>query len=619
MLTSTPTAALVALLAAFVTPSLAQSIAEINGNKFVSPLKDQAVKNVTGVVLAKGPNGIWLRSNRPDNDPSTSEAVYVFDKNVGANLTVGDLIALDGRVLEYRSDALHLFLTEVTTATNVKKLSSGNPVVPLVIGKDTTAPPTEQYTSLDHGDIFALPNAAARLTEVNPVLDPANYGLDFWESLNGELVTVRTPVALNRPNTYGDTWVVGDWPATGRNARGGLTMSLDGDVNPEAILIGSPLDGSKNPAGTKLGDQMTEVTGVVTYAFGFYRILPLTAIGVATPAPYNPSNSTIPSKGDCSGVSVGIFNVENLCATSAHMPRVAAQLVEALKTPDLVFLQEAQDDSCAANDGVVTANATLTALSAAVSKLADGQVVYSWLDVPPINNQDGGAPGGNIRVAYLYKSSVLSLAEPTHNPGTGSDANEVLPGPKLKFNPGRIDPSNPAWVASRKPLVAAWQALNATKPFFTVNVHFGSKGGSSSLHGDPRTPENGAVDKRMLQAQATGEFIAKILAEDADANVIAAGDFNEFISVAPLQTFMNVSGLLDLDEVVGIPHEERYSYVFDMNTQELDHTFVSPSLSHRTPCSRRSAFQHLHVNTWADTANEVSDHDPSVARFNVCV
>lgn len=81
---------------------------------------------------------------------------------------------------------------------------------------------------------------------------------------------------------------------------------------------------------------------------------------------------------------------------------------------------------------------------------------------------------------------------------------------------------------------------------------------------------------------------------------------------------MKVSGLLDLDEVVEMAPEERYSYLFDMNTQQLDHTFVSPSLSVRTPCSRRSHFQHLHVNTWSDTAGEVSDHDPSVGGFNVC-
>ncbi|GJC96569.1 endonuclease/exonuclease/phosphatase [Colletotrichum higginsianum] len=80
----------------------ALTIAEINGNKFLSPFKDQAVTNVTGLVIAKGPSGIWIRSTTPDDDDATSEAVYVYGSSVGANLAVGDLITLGGKIQEYR-------------------------------------------------------------------------------------------------------------------------------------------------------------------------------------------------------------------------------------------------------------------------------------------------------------------------------------------------------------------------------------------------------------------------------------------------------------------------------------------------------------------------------------
>jgi hypothetical protein len=40
------------------------------------------------------------------------------------------------------------------------------------------------------------------------------------------------------------------------------------DSTPEAILIADPLDGSDNPKGTKLGDSLQDVTGVVTQALG---------------------------------------------------------------------------------------------------------------------------------------------------------------------------------------------------------------------------------------------------------------------------------------------------------------------------------------------------------------
>ncbi|GKT86283.1 LOW QUALITY PROTEIN: endonuclease/exonuclease/phosphatase family protein [Colletotrichum tofieldiae] len=578
----------------------ALTIAEINGNKFLSPFKDQSVTNVTGLVLAKGPNGIWIRSTTPDDDEATSEAVYVYGSSVGANLTVGDLITLDGKIQEYRRSSRAIVRDELhlphgaQLPKNVVVVSKGNEVVPLVIGVDTLPPPTEQYTSLDGGDIYAVPNAVANISTENPVLDPKLYGLDFWESLSGELVTVRNPVAVTRPNQYGDTWVIGDWPATGRNSHGGITMT-DKDSNPEAIVIGSPLDGTKNPE-SKMGDQLAEVTGVVTYAFGFYRILPLTAITVAK----NATNDAPPppSRGDCRGITVGDYNVENLSPSSAHLPAVAAHIVDYMKTPDLIFVQEVQDNNGATNNGVVSSNVTLSTLAAEIE--ARSGAVYDFVVIDPVDGKDGGQPGGNIRVAYLYKPDVVELWKP--NPGGSLDANEVLPGPALKYNPGRIAPASSAWDASRKPLAAAWRAVKGpqNKIFFTVNVHFASKGGSSSLHGDPRPPST--------------SFIAEILAADPNARIIAAGDFNEFAFVAPLKAFAAKSGLVDLDEAVGIPVEERYTYVYDMNAQELDHMFVSPALAGKNG----TAYEHIHVNSWELYDELVSDHDPSVARFNVC-
>ena len=94
----------------------------------------------------------------------------------------------------------------------------------------------------------------------------------------------------------------------------------------------------------------------------------------------------------------------------------------------------------------------------------------AYTNIDPIPNQDGGAPGGNIRVGYLYNPQVLRLQEP--NPGGSNDSHVVLPGPELKFNPGRIDPLNAAWTAKRKPIAAAWETVNGRNKFFTVNVQY---------------------------------------------------------------------------------------------------------------------------------------------------
>ncbi len=148
---------------------------------------------------------------------------------------------------------------------------------------------------------------------------------------------------------------------------------------------------------------------------------------------------------------------------------------------------------------VVDANLTLTTLVNKIYNISGVQ--YAWTEVIPENGLDGGQPGGNIRQAYLYKPTLLRLHKP--NLGGALDANEVLPGPELKYNPGRIEPSNVAFTASRKPLAAAWETLDGKNKFFTINLHQGSKGGGSPLVGDARPPVNGGVYDRLAQANIT--------------------------------------------------------------------------------------------------------------------
>lgn len=133
---------------------------------------------------------------------------------------------------DFRSNVDYLYLTELTSPTNITVTSSDNEIEPLVIGKDTLSPPTSSFSSLDDGDIFGVPNNASLVSVANPELQPEEYGLDFWESLMGELVTIKDAYGVSRPNQYGDVWVRGDWEVTGENEQGGLTMSDGGTYIP---------------------------------------------------------------------------------------------------------------------------------------------------------------------------------------------------------------------------------------------------------------------------------------------------------------------------------------------------------------------------------------------------
>lgn len=177
-----------------------QSIADINGRRFLSPLQGQDVTDVRGIVTAKGPNGYWIRSTAPGNRGVGSQSVYVYGDDTLDSVAVGNVISLSGRVEEYRSDEDYLYLTEVVDATDLTVHSEKGTAKPLVLGHGRLKPPTEVYTNLDDGDIFGIPNNASQVSAENSKLRPRKFGLDFWESLSGELVTVRDARAISKPN-----------------------------------------------------------------------------------------------------------------------------------------------------------------------------------------------------------------------------------------------------------------------------------------------------------------------------------------------------------------------------------------------------------------------------------
>lgn len=122
----------------------------------------------------------------------------------------------------------NLYMTQLEQVSNLTILASGETVEPLVVGVDTPAPPTKEYSSLDQGNVFGVPNAVLSISEVNPRLEPQRYGLDFWESLSAELVSLTDVQAVSRPSDYGEIWVRGGWRVTGENDHGGMTMLTGG-------------------------------------------------------------------------------------------------------------------------------------------------------------------------------------------------------------------------------------------------------------------------------------------------------------------------------------------------------------------------------------------------------
>jgi predicted extracellular nuclease len=262
-----------------------------------------------------------------------------------------------------------------------------------------------------------------------------------------------------------------------------------------------------------------------------------------------------------------------------------------------------QDNNGATNDGTVAANLSWQALIAAVADA--GGPTYRYRQIDPVDGRDGGQPGGNIRVGFLFRTD-RGLSFVDRGAGDATSATGVFQSQgrtHLTLSPGRIDPQSDAWIASRKPLAGEFTWKGQT--LFAIANHFASKGGDDPLFGRRQPTVRPSEVQRHKQAAEVNDFVGQLLASDKKANVIVLGDINDF-------EFSETEQILAGDDLVNLfgtlPQAERYSYVFEGNSQVLDQILVS-----RPALDTLRSFDVVHVN--AEFADQASDHDPSVARL----
>jgi hypothetical protein len=436
--------------------------------------------------------------------------------------------------------------------------------------------------------------------------DPGEDGIDFYESLEATRVQVNNPVVVGPQNDFGEIYVLADNGAGAalRTARGGIVIRPT-DFNPEriqfddAVLLGSTPDAN-------VGDHFTTpAVGVLDYDFGNFEV-ELTSPLTTVPDGVQPETTDVAGPKE---LSVATFNVENLGGSElqSKYDALAGEIVNALRSPDILSLEEIQDNNGATNDAVVDADLTLGRLRDAIA--AAGGPTYAWRQINPVDDQDGGQPGGNIRVGFFYRADrgVTFVDRPG---GDSTTPTGVVAGPggepQLTFSPGRIQPGDAAWNASRKPLAGEFTFRGQT--FFVVTNHFNSKGGDDPLFGRFQPPNRVTETQRHQQAGLVNAFVDSILALDGHSNVVVLGDLNDFEFSETMADLTDGGVLHPLMST--LPPDQRYSYVFEGNSQSLDHIVVSDKLF-----DGPFSFDPVHVN--AEFANQLSDHDPQVARFVV--
>ncbi|MFJ1645472.1 endonuclease/exonuclease/phosphatase family protein [Streptomyces sp. NPDC088258] len=565
---------------------------DIQGATRISPYVGESVTNVPGVVTAVRSTGtsrgFWIQDTKPDKNPATSEAVFVFTGSTTPQVKVGDSVLVSAKVVEYYPGGQSSGSQSVTelSGPTTTVLSSGNELPAPEVVNAKTLP--ETYAPKAKG-----------LTIEPLALKPDKFALDWFESREGMLLQIGDSRVVGASNSYGETWVTTK-PKQNATPRGGTVYTGYSDVNSGRLKLIS-LTGDTVTA--DVGDTLTgPSTGVLDYSnYGGYT-LQTTTLGKVKSGGLKPE---VAKKGKDDELSVATYNVENLAPGNAQakFDRLADGIVTNLAAPDVVSLEEIQDNNGSKDDGTVAADQTLAKFTAAIK--AKGGPSYEWRSIDPQDKADGGEPGGNIRNVFLFNPKRVSFVD--RPGGDATTAVEVVTSGKkgrtvsLSVSPGRINPASDAWKNSRKPLVGEFDFRG--QRIFVVGNHFNSKGGDQPTHGVNQPPVLGSETQRLAQAKEVRGFVSDLLAKDKKAKIVVLGDLNDYQFSTPLTTLTKGKVLTDL--ISTLPKNERYSYVYDGNSQTLDHILVSPAI-------KKPGYDVVHIN--AEFADQASDHDPQVVR-----
>ncbi|MBM7584878.1 2',3'-cyclic-nucleotide 2'-phosphodiesterase (5'-nucleotidase family)/predicted extracellular nuclease [Bacillus pakistanensis] len=565
-------------------PVVAPAIHEIQGESHHSPLNGQQVKEVEGIVtFVESSSQFYIQSLAPDDNPKTSEGLMVYKSNHG--LKAGDVIKVDGEVKEYvLAGYYERFETDLTfteiAANSVTKTSEKELPEPVVVGEDVTYP-----TSVIDNDQFQQ-------------FDPKEDGIDFYESLEGMLIALESPYIVG-PQKYGEVPVIPELlEGKDYTDKGGVLLQ-EHNSNPERIFIEAGEDFV-----AKTGDRFTnQVSGVLSYSYSNFKLLTNEATLPKLEESSVERNATILEEtGD--KLSVASYNIENFSSQTSpeKVEKIAQSIINQLKTPDIIGLVEVQDNDGEADTGTTDASQSYQVL---IDKIKDlGGPTYEFTDIAPEDKKDGGAPGGNIRVGYIYQPDRVTLKEAPK--GTATEAVSYENG-ALTFNPGRIDPQNPIFEDTRKALTA--QFVFNGEDIILINNHFNSKGGDAPLFGKIQPPVLESEEKRIDIVTVINGFIRDVKSKNPDANVIVMGDLNDFQYSKPLEV---LKGDLLTNAVDTLPVNERYTYNYQGNAQVLDHILVSNNLAPNMEADI------VNINSdYMEIHGRASDHDPVLVQFDL--
>ncbi len=570
----------------------ATRIASIQGAGDASPFVG-ANTTVEAIVIARFQSanqlgGFFLQEsdNFADNNPATSEGIYISSSTPVA---IGDKVRVSGTVAE-TFGLTQIVPTRVNVCASNQTLPTLSGIaLPLGAAKDfeavegmlVTAPQT-----LTVNETFGLGRYGQVLVADGRLLQPTNISSPGTAALAQQ--------ALNNLNKL----IVDD----GSNAQ-----------NPDPVIFPTPSLSATNTL--RSGDTVTGLTGVMTYDFGEYRLIP-TAIPNFIKTNPRPE---MPSVNNTANLKVASFNVLNFfngngvgggfptargADTANEFARQKAKTLSALVglNADVIGLLELENDGY----GSLSAIAELTnALKVATNN-------NQWAFIDPNLAKIGS---DEIAVGIIYRKDRATPIGQT----------AVL---DASIDPSFIDSKN------RPSLAQSFRATQG-RGIITVAInHLKSKGSDCVDVNDPDIGDgqgNCNITRRTA-AQALVNWLSRNPTGVMDKDFLILGDLNSYAKEDPITT-IKAAGYTDLIHKFG--GAEAYSYVFNGQAGYLDHGLASSAL---TPQVLLAADWHINAdepisldyNTefksasqlssfYASNAYRSSDHDPLIISLKLII
>ena len=570
-------------------PKEVKNIGEIQGESHLSPLVGNKVIINNVIVTKKDKTGFYVQDKVSDNNPRTSDAIYVASKD---NVEVGDLLKVQGIVKEgymeeysvkegqtFKTPVGSLTVTQITNVTITKLGTTDLPKPINISGK--------------------MPKDIVDNTPTK--YNPETEALDYWESLEGMLVEVNKPRVVG-PQYKGDIYVLpGDYKGQKLNNIGGVNLR-SGVQNTETLPI---IVGNKFVAKAK--DYFTEnISGVVTYRNKTYKIDPNNVPNLRDGGLKREVSKIYPSEDK---LTIASYNIENFSANNnghdetpeEKVDKIANSFIKEVHSPDIITLIEVQDNNGGVNDGTVDGVKSGEKLAQRIKQL--GGPEYNYTEIAPVDGKDGGKPGANIRVAYLYNPKRVTLVG--KDKGGSEEAARFVNG-HLEKNPARIDPTNVHFDKVRKSLAAEFEFKG--ERIVVIANHLKSKIGDDAIYGSNQPSVENTKAKRIEEAKILNAFIKEGLRQNPNLKFVLTGDFNDFEFSDSVKTIVG-------NELVNLMAEhdagDRYSYFYRGSNQSLDNILVSKNIKDKV------VFSPVHINaSFMEEHGRASDHDPVVVQID---